>query len=167
MDCGYCVVDGLGEVASVVPLSDGADMGVVVQKGRSGGGADERQDWVSHRSGSWPRRWRAADGPGEIRVDRATGREVCTVCLIWDARRECGGLHVIGANLEKGGLGEALAGAGVTTETVLGFADEMRVGLRGMVRSWGRRGVKRLQLVYEWRYLFCVVDGRSFVEPRF
>ena len=67
--------------------------------------------------------------------------------------------------LEKGGLGEALAGAGVTTETVLGFADEMRVGLRGMVRRvWGRRGVKvrqRVQLVYEWRYLFCVVDGRS------
>ena len=60
--------------------------------------------------------------------------------------------------MEKGGLGEALAGAGVTTETVLGFADEMRVGLRGMVRRvWGRRGVKvrqRVQLVYEWRYLF-------------
>ncbi len=39
----------------------------------------------------------------------------------------------------------------------------MRVGLRGMVRRvWGRRGVKvrqRLQLVYEWRYLFLVVDG--------
>lgn len=30
-------------------------------------------------------------------------------------------------------------------------------------RVWGRRGVKvrqRLQLVYEWRYLFLVVDGR-------
>jgi hypothetical protein len=29
-------------------------------------------------------------------------------------------------------------------------------------RAWGRRGVKirqRLQLVYEWRYLFLVVDG--------
>ncbi len=41
----------------------------------------------------------------------------------------------------------------------------MRVGLRGMVRRvWGRRGVKvhqRLQLVYEWRYLFLVVDGRK------
>ncbi len=40
----------------------------------------------------------------------------------------------------------------------------MRVGLRGMVRRvWGRQGVKvrqRLQLVYEWRYLFLVVDGR-------
>ena len=52
----------------------------------------------------------------------------------------------------------------MTSETVLGFADEMRVGLRGMVRRvWGRRGVKvrqRVQLVYEWKYLFLVVDGR-------
>ena len=57
-----------------------------------------------------------------------------------------------------------LADAGVKAETVLGFADEMRVGLRGMVRRvWERRGVKvrqRVQTVYEWRYLFCVVDGR-------
>lgn len=47
----------------------------------------------------------------------------------------------------------------------LGFVDEMRVGLRGMVRRvWGRRGVKvrqRLQLVYEWAYLFLAVDGRK------
>ena len=46
--------------------------------------------------------------------------------------------------------------------TLIGFADEMRVGLRGMVRRvWGVRGVKviqRLQLVYEWKYLFLVVD---------
>jgi hypothetical protein len=67
--------------------------------------------------------------------------------------------------LEKRGLGLALAQAGVTPRTPLGFADEMRVGLRGMVRRvWGRRGVKvrqRLQLVYEWRYLFLVVDGRK------
>ena len=52
----------------------------------------------------------------------------------------------------------------MTSETVFGFADEMRVGLRGMVRRvWGRRGVKvrqRVQLVYEWVYLFLVVDGR-------
>lgn len=51
----------------------------------------------------------------------------------------------------------------MTAQTLFGFADEMRVGLRGMVRRvWGRRGVKvrqRLQLVYEWRYLFLVVDG--------
>ena len=66
--------------------------------------------------------------------------------------------------MEKGGLGEALRDAGVSRETVLGFADEMRVGLRGTVRRvWGRRGVKvrrRVQTVYEWMYLFCVVDGR-------
>ena len=47
----------------------------------------------------------------------------------------------------------------------VGFADELRVGLRGMVRRvWGRRGVKvhqRLQLTYEWRYLFLVVDGQT------
>ena len=47
-------------------------------------------------------------------------------------------------------------------ETLIGFADEMRVGLRGMVRRvWGARGrkvVQRLQLVYEWKYLFLVVD---------
>ncbi len=33
-----------------------------------------------------------------------------------------------------------------------------------VLRVWGRRGVKvrqRLQLVYEWRYLFLVVDGRK------
>lgn len=51
----------------------------------------------------------------------------------------------------------------MTPQTPLGFADEMRLGLRGMVRRvWGRRGVKvrqRLQLVYEWVYLFLVVDG--------
>ena len=50
---------------------------------------------------------------------------------------------------------------------MIGFADEMRVGLRGMVRRvWGVRGVKvvqRLQLVYEWKYLFLVVD---FVRGR-
>ena len=48
---------------------------------------------------------------------------------------------------------------------MFGFADEMRLGLRGMVRRvWGRRGVKvqrRLQLSYQWRYLFVVVDGRA------
>ena len=52
----------------------------------------------------------------------------------------------------------------MTSGTEFGFADEMRVGLRGMVRRvWGRRGVKvvqRVQLVYRWMYLFLVVDGR-------
>ena len=67
--------------------------------------------------------------------------------------------------MEKGGLGEALRDAGVRRESVLGFADEMRVGLGGTVRRvWGRRGVnvrQRVQTVYEWMYLFCVVDGRQ------
>jgi len=53
----------------------------------------------------------------------------------------------------------------VTAVTCFGFADEMRVGLRGMVRRvWGRRGVKvcqRLQLSYRWCYLFLIVDGRA------
>ena len=52
----------------------------------------------------------------------------------------------------------------MTSETAFGFADEMRVGLRGMVRRvWGRRGVKvvqRVQMVYLWTYLFLVVDVR-------
>ena len=64
--------------------------------------------------------------------------------------------------VEKGGLGRCLRRAGVSRGTLIGFADEMRVGLRGMVRRvWGVRGLKvvqRLQLVYEWRYLFLVVD---------
>jgi hypothetical protein len=53
----------------------------------------------------------------------------------------------------------------VTTQTPFGFADEMRVGLRGTVRRvWGRIGVKvrqPLQLSYEWRYLFLLIDGRA------
>ena len=52
----------------------------------------------------------------------------------------------------------------MSSEPVLGFADEMRVGLRGTVRRvWGRRGVKvrqRVQLVYRWTYVFVVVDIR-------
>lgn len=67
--------------------------------------------------------------------------------------------------MEKGGLREALAARGVTQDCPFGFADEMRLGLRGLVRRvWGRRGVKvrqRVQLVYEWCYLFLVVDGRA------
>ena len=66
--------------------------------------------------------------------------------------------------MEKGGFSCALAGAGVSSDTAFGFADEMRVGLRGMVgRVWGRRGVKvhqRVQMVYKWTYLFLVVDVR-------
>ena len=52
----------------------------------------------------------------------------------------------------------------MSRQTQFGFADEMRVGLRGMVRRvWGVRGVKvcqRVQMVYEWLCLFLVVDSR-------
>ena len=52
----------------------------------------------------------------------------------------------------------------MSRQTRFGFADEMRVGLRGMVRRvWGARGVKacqRVQMVYEWMYLFLVVDSQ-------
>jgi hypothetical protein len=47
----------------------------------------------------------------------------------------------------------------------VGFGDEMRVGLRGMVRRvWGRRGTKvrqRVQLAYKYKYLFLAVDGQT------
>jgi hypothetical protein len=53
----------------------------------------------------------------------------------------------------------------VTVSSPFGFADEMRVGLRGMVRRvWGKRGVKvrqHLQIAYEWRYLFLAVDSQA------
>jgi transposase len=53
----------------------------------------------------------------------------------------------------------------VTAATVLGFADKMRIGLRGIARRvWGRRGVKvrqRLQIAYRWRYLFLAVDSQA------
>jgi hypothetical protein len=65
----------------------------------------------------------------------------------------------------KGGLRQALDAAGLTGASRLGFADEMRLGLRGTTRRvWGRRGVKvrqRLRLTYEWRYLFAAVDGQA------
>ena len=53
------------------------------------------------------------------------------------------------ARLRSGrGLSRCLAEAGVSSDTAFGFADEMRVGLRGMVRrAWGRRGVKVVQRV--------------------
>ena len=71
--------------------------------------------------------------------------------------------------MEKGGLGRSLRKAGVSPGALVGFADEMRVGLRGMVRRvWGARGLKvvqSLQLRYEWKYLFLVVDfGRGKLE---
>ena len=67
--------------------------------------------------------------------------------------------------MEKGGLTQALGAVGLTRASRIGFGDEMRVGLRGTTRRvWGRRGVKvrqRLQLTYEWRYLFAAVDGQA------
>lgn len=59
----------------------------------------------------------------------------------------------------------ALAAAGVTATAVasLAWADEMRVGLRGVVRRvWAPRGVKIVQplaLTYTWRYLALAVNG--------
>jgi len=51
----------------------------------------------------------------------------------------------------------------VTSVAGLAFEDEMRLGLRGMVRRvWAPRGLKlrqAVQLVYEWRYLVLAVDG--------
>jgi hypothetical protein len=67
--------------------------------------------------------------------------------------------------VEGGGLAAALAAAGLTAASRVGHADEQRIGLRGTARRvWGRRGVKvrqRLQLRYEWAYLFAAVDARA------
>src|SRR5215216_2098680 len=67
--------------------------------------------------------------------------------------------------VEKGGLGNALDAVGLSRTSRIGFGDEMRLGLRGTTRRvWGRRGTKvrqRLQLKYEWRYLFAAVDGQT------
>jgi hypothetical protein len=67
--------------------------------------------------------------------------------------------------VEKGGLAQALEAVGLTRDSRIGFADELRLGLRGTTRRvWGRRGIKvrqRLQLKYEWRYLFAAVDGQA------
>ena len=67
--------------------------------------------------------------------------------------------------MEKGGLAAALAAVGLTAGARVGHADEQRIGLRGTARRvGGRRGVKvhqRLQLRYEWAYLFAAVDARA------
>ena len=67
--------------------------------------------------------------------------------------------------MEKGGLAAALAAVGLTAASRVGVADEQRIGLRGTTRRvWGRRGVKvrqRLQLRYDWAYLFATVDARA------
>jgi DDE superfamily endonuclease len=67
--------------------------------------------------------------------------------------------------VEKGGLAASLDAVGLTRTGRIGFADELRLGLRGTTRRvWGRRGTKvrqRLQMRYEWRYLFAAVDGQA------
>jgi hypothetical protein len=67
--------------------------------------------------------------------------------------------------VEKGGLATALDAVGLTRGSRIGFADELRLGLRGTTRRvWGRCGTKvrqRPQLKYEWRYLFVAVDGQA------
>jgi DDE superfamily endonuclease len=67
--------------------------------------------------------------------------------------------------VEKGGLASALDAVGLTRSSRIGFADELRLGLRGTSRRvWGRRGVKirqRLQLTYDWWSLFVAVDGQA------
>ncbi len=67
--------------------------------------------------------------------------------------------------MEKGGLASGLSAAGLAGEDQVGWADEMRVGLRGAIRRvWGRRGIPVRQVVqftYEWRHLFVVVNGRA------
>ena len=67
--------------------------------------------------------------------------------------------------MEKGGLAHALDAVGLTRASRIGHADEMRLGSRGTSRRvWGRRGIKvrqRLQLTYDWWYLFAAVDGRA------
>jgi hypothetical protein len=67
--------------------------------------------------------------------------------------------------VEKRGLAAALDAVGLTRSSRIGFADELRLGLRGTTRRvWGRRGVKvrqRLQLTYYWWYLFAAGDAQA------
>ena len=67
--------------------------------------------------------------------------------------------------MEKGGLATALNAISLTRASRIGHADELRLGLRGTTRRvWGRRGIKvrqRLQLRYDWWYLFAAVDGQA------
>jgi hypothetical protein len=57
----------------------------------------------------------------------------------------------------------ALASVDVTTTAALAWADEMRLGLRGVIRRvWAPRGIKIIQplaLTYTWRYLALAVNG--------
>lgn len=64
--------------------------------------------------------------------------------------------------MEKGGLLEALLGAGLTCGEGAWHSDEMRVGLRGHTRKVlapkGVKVVQPLQLRYEWSYLVLAVS---------
>ncbi len=67
--------------------------------------------------------------------------------------------------MERGGLSAALAAAGLTREQVIGWADEIQVGLLGQVRRrWGRCGVRlrqRIQRRRKYRSLFLAAEVRS------
>ncbi len=56
-----------------------------------------------------------------------------------------------------------MQGAELQQSSCWACADEMRLGLHGMVRRvWAPRGVKvrqRRQIVYRWQYLALAVDG--------
>ncbi len=64
--------------------------------------------------------------------------------------------------MEKGGLATALDAVGLTRGSRIGFADELRLGLRGQVRRvLAPRGVKvvqRVQIEYRWAWLLLGVD---------
>jgi transposase len=67
--------------------------------------------------------------------------------------------------VEKGGLTVALAEAGLRSGDEVYASDEMRLGLRGMVRRVlapkGVRVVQPLQLRYEWVYLLLAVNPET------
>jgi hypothetical protein len=67
--------------------------------------------------------------------------------------------------VEKGGLRDAVAEAGIRDGEAVPFADELRLGLHGRTRRvLAPRGVKVVQPVqvqYEWRYLFLAVVPRT------
>ena len=67
--------------------------------------------------------------------------------------------------MEGGDLRAALAAAGLTQERVIGWADEIQVGLLGQVRRrWGRCGVRicqRVQRRRKYRSLFLAVEVRA------
>ena len=62
----------------------------------------------------------------------------------------------------KRGCATALRAVGITTGDPLAWADEMRVGLVGVVRRvWAPVGVKvrqQVQKVREWRYLVMAIE---------